>query len=60
MSGGASRQGGPTTVFQPQVKCSRPTRERSRAPRYPTEPMDLPVSVDSLSILRQALTHELL
>lgn len=60
MSGGASRQGGPTTVFQLQLKYSRPTRERSRASRYPTEPMDLPASVDSLSILRQALTRELL
>lgn len=59
MSGGASRQGGPTTVFQPQLRYSRPTRERSRAPRYPPDD-GLPVSVDSLSILRQALTRELL
>ena len=35
MSGGASRQGGPTTVFRTQRKQLRPTRERSRALRYP-------------------------
>lgn len=59
MSGGASLSGGPTTMFQPQLKHSRPTRERSRAPRYPPDD-GLPASVDSLSILRQAFTRELL
>ena len=33
MSGGASRQGDPTTVFQPKRKHSRHVREHSRTCR---------------------------
>ena len=49
MSGGASRQGGPTTVFQPKRKHSRYVREHSRTlSRY----LDcLPAPVDPFSVL---------
>ena len=55
MSGGASRQGGPTTVFQAKGKHSRYLREHSRTLSRRID--CLPGSVDSLSILRQTLAR---
>lgn len=49
MSGGASRQGGPTTVFQSKRKHSRYVREHSRTVSRCVE--CLPAPVDPFSVL---------